>query len=536
MIPLNSYYFRGVTILFFTGSLLLGNLLLGQEQPQMDALQVDPLEFVAGSVQTIRFEYTVDDKGINPGGGIRFELPVAYGETEPYFFSKPQTRNREFLGYVTASTSEGDSMKLRAYGISGGIFECIVIDKLLVKEDKILIKYTGVAQSLARKVEVRYAIRRYREGEWKRIDKTPLFNILPQNAYTMVLTSPADVVMGEPFELSIVLLDKFGNRAHGYRGTVALISTDPNQIDHPSYYTFTGKDAGKHVFKHIKYSTPGFQKFTAKDTSRSLQISTHYTWVAENEPAFRRYFGDTHFHTGTGANHAGFFAPPDDVNVNTIELKEFQKYNAGGDHRANFTNARDAYHYARDVVCLDFASSSEHDGILFDDHAWQQSQFITSEFYEPGSFTTFYAYEWTPPFFHHIVLYKDAGRSVFHRQDYESLPALWQALENQGAPAITIPHVSWQFENHNIWDDVNNTYRRLGEIYSLWNNRFLVQPDDIPQRFELDVDQKWSYQYAWDKGHKLGVIGSTDNHLGHPGANNYTIYTHHTGGFAAVLA
>jgi hypothetical protein len=52
----------------------------------------------------------------------------------------------------------------------------------------------------------------------------------------------------------------------------------------------------------------------------------------------------------------------------------------------------------------------------------------------------------------------------------------------------------------------------------------------------LGIDKKWSYQYAWAMGHKVGLIGSTDNHLGHPGANNYFIYTHHTGGLAAVVA
>ncbi|MFV1980753.1 MAG: DUF3604 domain-containing protein, partial [Rhodothermia bacterium] len=113
---------------------------------------------------------------------------------------------------------------------------------------------------------------------------------------------------------------------------------------------------------------------------------------------------------------------------------------------------------------------------------------------------------------------------------------LWAALDEQGAAALTIPHVSWTFDDHTIWDDVNNTYRKLGEIYSLWNNRFLVQPDDIPQRFELGIANKWSYQYAWHHGNRIGIVGSTDNHLGRPGANNYTIYTHHTGGFAVAVA
>ena len=60
--------------------------------------------------------------------------------------------------------------------------------------------------------------------------------------------------------------------------------------------------------------------------------------------------------------------------------------------------------------------------------------------------------------------------------------------------------------------------------------------DLAPLRFELGIDNPWSYQYAWHRGHEIGVIGSTDNHTGHPGANNWTAHTQHTGGLAAVLA
>ena len=113
---------------------------------------------------------------------------------------------------------------------------------------------------------------------------------------------------------------------------------------------------------------------------------------------------------------------------------------------------------------------------------------------------------------------------------------MWENLDNQGASAITIPHVTWPTPDHQIWKHVNNHYRKIGEIYSLWNNRWLLQPGDDPQRFEIDENGSWSYQYAWAQGHKIGVIGSSDNHTGHPGANNYTVYTQHTGGLAVVLA
>ncbi|NET39317.1 MAG: DUF3604 domain-containing protein, partial [Cyanothece sp. SIO1E1] len=167
--------------------------------------------------------------------------------------------------------------------------------------------------------------------------------------------------------------------------------------------------------------------------------------------------------------------------VNEISLEDFQKLNSGGDHRANFTSAIHAYAYVRDVMRMDFASASEHDAELFDDVAWKESRRITEDYYDPGRFTTFFAYEWTPGFNHHIVLYKDMDTKVFYREHSPTLPQLWEKLDQQNKPAITIPHLTWAFPAHIAWEHKNDKYRRIGEIYSLWNNRFLVLPDDQPQ-------------------------------------------------------
>jgi len=87
----------------------------------------------------------------------------------------------------------------------------------------------------------------------------------------------------------------------------------------------------------------------------------------------------------------------------------------------------------------------------------------------------------------------------------------------------------------------NQTGRFFLKVVTLIISSFSIhivyaQNSQINKNSLVGIEDKWSYQYAWDKGHKVEIIGFTDNYLGHPGANNYTIYTHHTGGFAAVLA
>ena len=525
----------------FTFSMIFGILSLSAAaQNNLPKLEVSIDMAIAGSLQEITFTYTVGVEKIIQGGGIRMEYPVAYAETEFLYWNRPQTQESGLLGYVSGETSSGVEVLLSSYGIAGGIFQCTLKEGELKKGEKIYVRYKGLVQSLARDFMVRAQVRTGTGENWYDVENPPQIKILPQEGETVILTSPADLKIGQTFDLSVVVLDKFGNLATGFQGNISFESTDKN-ASMPDPYTFTEDDGGRHIFKNLKYSSPGFQKITPK-SSGGLKTSVHYSYVSETEAGYKRYFGDTHFHTGIGTRNRGFFGVEPGMNnqenadVNMLSLEDFQKLNSGGDHRGNFTTSREAYNYARDVTRLDFASSSEHDVILFDQEAWDLSQDITDDFYQAGKFTTFYAYEWTPGIMHHIILYKERGLAVFDRRAHPDLPSLWTAFDLQEKPVLCIPHVTWNFQDHTIWDHINNTYRRLGEIYSLWNGRYLIQPGDEPQRFELGKDNKWSYQHAWHEGHKIGVIGSTDNHLAQPGSNNYTIYTQHTGGLAVALS
>jgi len=475
---------------------------------------LSPTQVVVGSFQNVRFEFTVGASGLQTGGGIRFELPVASLETEPYYWDRPQIDLPQARGYVHVSTTGKAKIEIKLYGRRGGIIECCLTEGSLAPNDKIKIEYNGVVQSLDWRLTFRTEWRRTASEQWQFIDNFLVMTFLPQKASTLTAITPADLQPGETFDLAVVLLDKFGNRARRYRREVSITSTE-SLMKLPEPYQFTAADSGIHLFSGLKYTIPGFHKITINDGQ--LKAHSNYSDVNTSVRSFKRFFGDTHFHTGTGT---------DNLRTN----------GRGGDHRGNFTTAEQAYRYVRDVMRLDFASASEHDVPELNPQVWAKSQSIANSFYKPGEFTTLFAYEWTAPVGHHIVSYKDSGNAVFSRHQHDSLKTLWEILDKQGAPALTIPHVTWPTPDHKIWKHVNNHYRKIGEIYSLWNNRWLLHPGDDPQRFEIDENGDWSYQYAWANGHKIGVIGSSDNHTGHPGANNYTVYTQHTGGLAAVLA
>jgi hypothetical protein len=501
-------------------SLIIGTVMSAGEIRANDeaTMSVSPKEATAGSYQHVRFEFTAGDSGIAATGGVRLEIPVAYLETEPYFWDRPQIDIPAARGYVKASSTGDATIQVKVYGASGGIIECTVAKGTIKPGEKIDVDYSGIVQSYTWEVRIRGEWRKTAEDSWKPISALPEIKILPQNAVTMLVVAPSDLEQGAGFDLAVVLLDKFGNAASRYRGVVSFTSSDPN-ASLPKSYTFTANDSGVHVFSALKYQNEGFQCITVTDGN--LEVRSNYSSVSASATKLKRYFGDTHFHTGSGTGN-----------------KTFTTSRAGGDHRGHFTTENEAYAYARDVMRLDFASAAEHDAPELTKTVWQMCQAIADSFNDPGRFTTFFAYEWTasPREGHHVVVYKDRGNTVFDQREYSTKPALWQALDKQAKPVLVIPHDMWAQPDHGIWENINNDYRKVGEIYSLWNNRFLLQPADEPQRFELGINNAWSYQYAWDKGHTIGVIGSSDNHTARPGMNNYTIDMQHPAGLAVVLA
>jgi hypothetical protein len=63
-------------------------------------LAVHPSAVDGGSIHTIDYTFTAGPGGLSKGGGLRIEIPLAYAETEFLFWSKPQTEDKEYLGYT----------------------------------------------------------------------------------------------------------------------------------------------------------------------------------------------------------------------------------------------------------------------------------------------------------------------------------------------------------------------------------------------------------------------------------------------------
>jgi hypothetical protein len=84
------------------------------------------------------------------------------------------------------------------------------------------------------------------------------------SASTFVLTAPASVTAGVPFDLTVRAVDTFGQPAVGYTDTVHLSSSD-GQAVLPADHTFTLTDGGSYTFSGVALRTAGTWTVTATD-------------------------------------------------------------------------------------------------------------------------------------------------------------------------------------------------------------------------------------------------------------------------------
>jgi hypothetical protein len=209
------------------------------------------------------------------------------------------------------------------------------------------------------------------------------------------------------------------------------------------------------------------------------------------------------------------------------------------------------FHYARDVAGLDFFALSEHDWQMADED-WQALRETNEIFYEPGRFVTLHCFEWTSLQYGHRNVYFLEGEQPFFKswpdpkkQIDPSNPNpqdLWDALDQLGTRAITIPHhtssCSFPLSLH---DYFNPKYDRLVEIYSSWGSaEYAGNPT-------YEYDDKYPELHTvnfLDDGFRFGFCASSDGHDGCPGnaqsphhKPRYRVCYHSLGsGRVAVLA
>ncbi|MAE70696.1 MAG: hypothetical protein CME06_09535 [Gemmatimonadetes bacterium] len=479
-------------------------------------LGVHPSLVVSREATELRFEFEAHTP-LRAGAELHAQLPISIqGENLDDMWEAAQTADSLGGGYVWVDAPA----HIAAHGVtdSGWLVGVTIAEGTLRRGETLTVHYRGRAQAAAMPLRFRGRLRRVGSRQWFTFEASSETRVVGAGAAFAQVVTPADVVLGEPFALIIAVMDPFGNPAWGYRDAVTVDIAGIGEFTH----LFCAADSARAQIEGLVAGEPGLLRPVAR--APGLPVRTAPLLAHESPPLRRRFFGDTHFHTGRGAGYQGWVRPGSWV--------------SGGDHRGNYSRQPLAYAYARDMAGLDWASASEHDVTEFDggfsEADWEASQDLADELYEPGVFTTFYAWEWTHwEEGHRVVYYRDRGGAVFHRPEFTTVTALYEALETLSIPSLVIPHVMNAEADNRIWSVPHQGLQRVGELYSHHND------DDGPEiadLFELGVDDSWSYRYAWSLGHRIGVIGSSDDHFGMPGRDGFAPDSEGSGGLAVALA
>ncbi|MBI2922006.1 MAG: DUF3604 domain-containing protein [Planctomycetes bacterium] len=229
----------------------------------------------------------------------------------------------------------------------------------------------------------------------------------------------------------------------------------------------------------------------------------------------------------------------------------------------NRVGAPGALRYARDTAHLDFVALTDHGEFLTEDE-WSNIQAAVNRFNVPGEFVTLVAFEWTNEGG------KDGGghKNVYFRSDAAPARAIGAFPTRYGSPVVTIPTDLWtalapyacftvphhpakgeagpgEVNMSTDWSYVNAAKQTVVEIYSKHGNSERPGCEEPVADF-VDEGSVRSALLRWfesgDPGYKLGIIGSTDDHLSRPGSvaelpeNVIPKEGPYTGGLVAVMA
>ncbi len=335
----------------------------------------------------------------------------------------------------------------------------------------------------------------------------PAIDVLPAAPAALGVSVPHFQAEREEARVFIHARDSFGNVCDGFQGSLKLETVNSSDSAVHAEGDATTRDRGLAQANIAVPDQDGVFLVRARDEAsgiigRSQPIAPHF-----RPGGYNVYWGDIHNHT-----------------------------NLSGD---GVRDIDDAYWYARHISGLDFVAITDHEG----GKDWERSKASAKKYNVPGAFTTILAYEYSKAGF-------SGHRNVYYLDDDMPCPTpddpneLWDQLPP--GRALVIPHHPnthseggttfgrWQPTD---WNVHHPEFQRHVEICQL---RGSFEVEEVGAPVILGGNGS-SARSALAKGLRLGFVGGTDNHRGHPGSRMDTMggisyRLRPVGGLTAVLA
>ncbi|MHC4632670.1 MAG: DUF3604 domain-containing protein, partial [Planctomycetota bacterium] len=148
---------------------------------------------------------------------------------------------------------------------------------------------------------------------------------------------------------------------------------------------------------------------------------------------------------------------------------------------------------------------------------WEKVKRLANKYSEPGKFVSFIGYEWHSSSYGDVcIIFPGSEAELVYIKDIKEFQRF-----ARGRGAILIPHhpsykQGWRGQN---WSVLDPAVSPVVEIFSEHGN---AESDGSPYRYiRHSMGGRYTQntlQWLWQKGIQAGVVASTDDHLGYPGA------------------
>lgn len=470
--------------------------------PQADnggVATMDPPLLHVDQEETFSLIFTAGPGGLPEGSRLKIQDPDFHGMFWT-MFQRFQTDDDQAEGYLTAAASDPgvtvDVVRFEAASVQDLSFTVVTVTQGLLAEGQVItVTYGDTSGSPTSAATTPH--RAYRQITWQVATDTdgddhftplavqPRLDIAPDpNPVHLFATGPTYVQRGVPFELTVRVLDDWGNPCLEYGSTLNFSSTDGSATLPPDPSFPVG--SGSRRFP-VTFHTAGIH-YVYVDDGGTFSVNSNPIVVVDELPAEQIFWGDLHGHHGHVYAYTVGISP-------TIEVRV------------------DEYlEYARDVSDLDFVCESHKSSAYWNLSEVHQEIAASVLQYEADDFVVFRGFEWMGKKGdgegHHNVYYLAADGPYWSPNDSssDSLDKLYRQVANSGYEAMIIPHAS-SYSGNNWFrfqaNDLNARFRRQAEIYSHW---------DLSE--ELDPG---SVRAGWLMGNRMGTIAATDGHYNFPG-------------------
>ena len=480
--------------------------------------------------------YTVGKNQIEPTGGIYVVIP--------YGFTPPQISYPTGIGYTVATCSRTetdivlsltDPAGVDRHEDTFGLKIYATVDRGILETGDSITLYYGCGDKSGLFGEgaspqyfdgfAEFGIgvdpdgsRSFQRGGFVRLRSSPTILVRSREPEKLQVVAPSSCQPDAALWVRVTARDRYGNLCEDFEGDVNLTALQNGTTLNATLNAALGT-----TLDTVCRITRGRGEISSSDIIEMSPDSGTSTIAAVHSPTGIRgesnpigmtlageqiYWGDIHVMTGISA---GLQRPSD------------------------------ALSYARDTSFLDFCAITDGDraDAYFSDEEWVETCDAVRRFYDPGRFVTLLASEYHER--------KAAGdKNIYYRNDTASLlrwsdlegdqpEALWNALENTGEPALTIPHHTVSGSAvFDPWDHHHPMFQRLVEIYSIWGNAE-CEGCSKPNYWNNNYDN--SVREALNRGMRLGIVASGDSHDGRPGNSSWMrLRRGYPGGLVAVFA